>query len=115
MPTSDVESVITLDELDDRIMRHGAERVVFTVCMGCWQTARIAARWETNPVGVIAREAVRAGIGNRYPSSQPEAARFINELRAIAATIDAHRDEFERHLAGLKWTVSITDRRPYRR
>ena len=109
-PTSDVAQVITLDELDDRIMRNGEERTVFTVCMTCWQTSSLAARWETNPVGMIAREAVRAGIGHREPSSQPEACRFANELRAIAALIDAHRDEFDRYFAGFESTASFTDR-----
>jgi hypothetical protein len=68
-------------------------------------------RWDTNPVRVIAREAVRAGLGDRQPSNQPEASRFGNELRAIAALIDAHRDEFDGYVAGLEATVSITNHR----
>jgi hypothetical protein len=108
--TSDVANVITLNELDDRIMRYREERTCRTVCTRCWQTSNISPRWETNHVGVIAREAVRSGIGDRHPSSQPEAVRFGNELRAIAALIDAHRGEFDSYLAGLESTVSITDR-----
>jgi hypothetical protein len=112
---SDVENVIALDELDDRIERDGLEPTASTVCVMCWQTSRQSARWETNPIGVIAREAVRAGLGgsvradlgSREPSSRPEACRFGNELRAIAALIDAHRDEFDDYLAGLESTVNI--------
>jgi hypothetical protein len=55
---SDVENVIALDELDDRIERDGLQPTASTVCVMCWQTSRQPARWETNPIGVIAREAV---------------------------------------------------------
>jgi hypothetical protein len=109
--TSDVANVITLDQLDARIRRDGTERAVLTVCMKCWQTGTIAARWDSNAVGVIAREAVRAGIGDREPSSRPEARRFRNELHAIAALVTAHRDEFDAFLAALESTVSMSDHR----
>lgn len=108
---SDVTNVITLDDLDDRIRCHGHERSASTVCMTCWETSRTAARWETNPVHVIAREAVRAGLGDREPCAEPQAARFGNELRAIAALVDAHRDEFNDCLAALELTASITEHR----
>jgi len=84
--TSGVTNVITSDELDDRIRRRGQQEAALTVCSTCSQN-RSPARWDTNPVRVIAREAVRAGLGDREPSTRPEASQFGNELRAIAALI----------------------------
>jgi hypothetical protein len=82
----DVASVISVDELEARIQRDGHERTVETTCRTCWDTSRDAARWETNPIGVVAREAVRASIGSRDPSSRPEAVRFAGELRAALSS-----------------------------
>lgn len=107
----DVDSVISVEELEARIERDGHERSLDTTCRTCWETSRDAARWETNPIGVVAREAVRAGIGSREPSSRPEAVRFAWELRATAALIEAHRSEFDGYLAALQSTVSITEHR----
>jgi len=69
----DGSSVISVNDLQARIQRDGHERTVETICTTCWDTSRDAARWESNPIGVVAREAVRAGIGSREPSSRPEA------------------------------------------
>ncbi len=107
---SDVTNVINAEELEDRITRHGQRRAAFTVCSQCWDN-RSLANWHTNPVRVIAREAVRAGLGDREPSTRPEASQFGKELHAIAALIDAHRNEFDGYVAALGAAVSITNHR----
>ena len=107
----DGSSVISVNDLQARIQRDGHERTVETICTTCWDTSRDAARWESNPIGVVAREAVRAGIGSREPSSRPEAVRFAGVLRAIAALIEAHRGDFDGYLAAHESTISITEHR----
>lgn len=113
-PTSDVASMITLDQLTARIREHGKQRTAFTVCMTCWNAAGHAARWEANPVGVIGREAQRCGfVVDR--SSRPEAQQFAAELRAIAALIEAHRAEFDGYILGLAETSDLAAARKRKR
>lgn len=45
----DVASVITPDDLHERIRIHGQQRTAFTVCMTCWTTARHTSRWAHKP------------------------------------------------------------------
>lgn len=112
--SDDVATCITLDDLTARIKKHGKQRTAFTVCITCWNTSANAAQWETNPVGVIWREAQRAGIGSTNPSIRPEAVRLTHELRAIAALIAAHPEEFSDYLTGLRETTSLADHRRHR-
>lgn len=112
--TLDVTNIINSEELEDRIARRGQQQAASTVCPKCWEN-RSPADWDTNPVRVIAREAVRAGLGDQEPSTGPEASQFINELHAIAALIDAHRNEFDSYVAALGRTVSITRQQRRRR
>ena len=109
----DVASVLSLADLESRIQRDGHAQTVITMCRTCWDS-RDTARWESNPVGVVAREAVRVGIGSREPSTRPEARRFNDELRAIAALIEAHRSEFDAYLNELDASTHLTDRRRMR-
>ncbi|WP_102144322.1 hypothetical protein [Mycobacterium hubeiense] len=113
---NDVASTITLDELKARIEQHGKRRTAFTVCITCWTTAAHAAQWEVNPIGVIGREAQRCGCNFVVDRShKPEAQRFTAELHAIAALIEAHRDEFDGYITGLAETASLTERRRSKR
>lgn len=115
-PADTVASVITTDELTARIRRDGKRRTAFTVCMTCADRAGYATTWEAHPIGVLYRELHR--VGAHRPTGvqpNPDFERMTAELRAIAALVDAHRDEFDAYLAGLRTTVSLTDRRHDRR
>ena len=105
-----VSSLLSLADLDARIQRDGNASTAAITCRTCWD-GRETALWESNPIGVIAREAVRAGIGSREPSARPEARRFVNELRAIAALIEAHHGEFDGYRTALDATTNLTDHR----
>lgn len=104
----DVAAVITLDQLEARINRYGRGATTLTVCATCCTSAHAATRWEVNPIGVVAQEAVRCGFSGVIDSrSKPEARRFAAELYAIAALIRAHRDEFEDYISALARTTNI--------
>lgn len=112
-PALDVASYITADDLRARIKQIGQQRSAFTVCMTCAGRVNSADTWEKHPIGVLHRELVRAGI---YPPTpgygvEPEAARMVAELRAIAALIGAHRAEFDGYLSGLDEVADISGAR----
>lgn len=112
--------VITRDQLIAKVKHQGQQRAAFTTCMTCWQRCRYTQAWDTNPVSCLMREAARyehismrrALFTDRKlapPENQriTEAGRFRDELLAIAALIDAHRDEFDEFVAGLGDTVQL--------
>ncbi|MBF6302284.1 hypothetical protein IU459_32795 [Nocardia amamiensis] len=112
-PAVDVASAITADDLTARVKRIGQQRTAFTVCMTCAGRVEYSSTWERYPIAVLERELQRAGI---HPpglsrSTKPEAARMTAELRAIAALIEAHREEFDGYLSGLDKTVDLGARR----
>ncbi len=71
--------------------------------MTCWSTAHRWKSWETSPRDVIARDVHRYGFNDEDGINE--------ELRAIAALIDAHLEEFRGYLSGLADTVSLDQAR----
>lgn len=114
---NDVGSAITQQQLQVRVKEHGAQRTAFTVCMTCWSTASAHREtWESDPIAVLYRETQRTGGALVSPrSDRPERVRLTAELRAIAALIEAHRDEFDQYIAGLAETASLDAVRNARR
>lgn len=93
----DVRGVISREELAARLRRDGQQRTAFTVCMTCLSTVSRWPQWDKDPVEAMAREF----HGYRRHD------RLADELRAIAAVVEAHRDEFDGYLAGLGETVRL--------
>ncbi|WP_255785876.1 hypothetical protein [Mycobacteroides abscessus] len=114
---SDVAAFISRDQLLDRIKEHGQQRTAFTICMTCWSTAAShKENWETNPVAVMYRETQRAGAALAAPRPDaPERVALTAELRAIAALIHAHPDEFTDFITGLAQAHDIDDARRKRK
>lgn len=106
-PLSDVAAVISADELDSRITKFGEARAAFTVCTMCWPTAVGAPRWDADPVAVLDRETRRA---QRAPGRR-EHQQLRTELLAIAALIDAHRQEYGSTIQGLASATDLAVRR----
>lgn len=116
-------SVAPVDELRARVKRVGQARAMFTVCLTCVERHDHRGRgetWNTNPVAVIGREVER--VRSVYPYAlrdetatetrrRAERDRFAAELKAIAALINAHRDEFDGFITGLAATNDLTERR----
>jgi hypothetical protein len=97
---------ISRDEFVARVKQQGKQRSAMTTCMTCWHTAARWPTWDQDPVQAIARETYQGRRGDDH---------FRDELRAIAALIEAHRDEFDGYLHGLTQTVALDDRRAARR
>ncbi|OYN76837.1 hypothetical protein [Mycolicibacterium sphagni] len=114
----DVASHITRDQLMWRLKEHGKQRTAFTVCMTCWQTASDRSResWETNPTALLSRQ-MRRGAGGivyfdyRDPARTPHVDLMSAELHAIAALIEAHREEFDQRVAAASEAALFAHRR----
>lgn len=107
---SDVKGFITRDEAEARHKRLGHKRAMFSMCMTCLDAVSRWKTWQEDPVDAIRRES--ADLWNK---DQPRADQLRKELRAIAALIEAHRDEFDGYLTGLEHTISLADARQARR
>ena len=125
LDTIDASRIISRDELYKRVADIGQKRAAFSTCMTCWSTA---GRWPGDSATALYRE---VGVVYRTPPSHYDYAasrgdgeqcrdhdeakarrdRFVGELEAIQALIEAHREEFDGYLAGLDETVSLADRR----
>jgi hypothetical protein len=103
-PILDVAAHISRAELLARIKRDGVQRAAYSTCMVCLETSHRWPEWASDPVQALAREF----YGQREPT-------MLNELRALAALVESHRDEFDGYLVGLGETVSLDERRRARR
>lgn len=97
-PIADYALIWTRAELTAHVKEHGKQRTAFMVCMTCADTSSRWKDWAGDPVDVMAREF--------YGGRRDE--RLHDELLAVAALIEAHRDEFDEFLAGRKETVDLT-------
>ena len=92
------DSVKTLSREDyfARLKDLGQQRTAMLTCMTCGDTARRHGTWADDPRAAVAREieweGVRSGWGR---PSDKRGVRMKDELTAIAALIEAHKDEFE--------------------
>lgn len=107
-PLTDVAKVMTFEEAKALIAKHGQQRAVFLICMTCANTVSRYRTWEQSPTDVIGREGTSKW-------SQTGFSRMDRELFAIAALIDAHREEFDGYLVDLDETVSLADARASRK
>jgi len=99
--------LMTRDELIAKVKLEGIQRAALSVCMTCLETARRWADWRRDPVQAMARET--------YHGSHGADPRLKNELLALAALVEAHRDEFDEMLTGLAGTISLDAARRARR
>lgn len=84
----------------------GAQRAALFTCMTCAGVVCHYAPWDDDPVSAISREAPNYWSGYDHDgytrrSPDPKHEGFRRELRAIAALIESHRQEFDAHVAGL--------------
>lgn len=120
-PVADLTGrLVTRDEAVARIKRIGQKRAAFTLCMTCASTSdrhRNMHALTEDSVAAVARST--DGVRHAYPpyhgreetTQWRERERLRGEFEAIAALIEAHREEYEGYLAGREQTVSLADRR----
>jgi hypothetical protein len=101
--------VLSRAAFEDKVKRQGKTRSALTTCMTCWQTASRWKDWSQAPSEVLRRE-LPSWSASRQPHPRIDA-----ELRAIAALIAAHREEFDDFLTGLALTSDLETRRAMRR
>lgn len=92
----DASKVRTLsrEEFQTRLKDYGRQRTAMMTCMTCSDTARRWGTWEDDPRKAIEREVQweTSWRGNEHGE------RLRDDLIAIAALIEAHREEFEAHV-----------------
>lgn len=98
----DGRPVLTRDEFVAKVRRLGRQRAAMSTCMTCWGAAERRTNWGQDPVAVMRRE-----CGDWAHTDS----RLRDELLALAALADAHRDEFEQLLTGLGDMVRLDERR----
>ena len=86
---------LTRDEFFQRLKDYGQQRTALLTCMTCSDTAKRWKAWEEDPRTALERE-INWECGWRRTD---RGERLLGELVAIAALIEAHRDEFAGLLA----------------
>lgn len=84
-------------EFSDRLKNLGQQRTAMLMCMTCSDTASRWSDWESDPRQALDRE-ISWERGERYRARTDRGYRLHDELRAIAALIEAHREEFDAHI-----------------
>lgn len=105
-PLGDVAQIITRAAAVRRWKDQGAKRASFSLCMTCVETANRNPTFDENPIENIRRTLPAAYAANRERLDTEE-----RHWRAVAALIDAHRDDFDQLLADLAKTPTIAEAR----
>lgn len=79
--------VVNLADARAMQRRLGKQRFALAICMTCAHNVGNWAEWDDSPVRRMEREVTGGAFGRREPVIE-------HELRAIAALIDRHGDEF---------------------
>lgn len=93
-------TTLTREEFIARRKEMGEQRTAILTCMTCKDTAARWHDWDTDPRAAIQREIEWEHRGRWSRDDGRE--RLAFELRAIAALIDAHHDEFKQEVAKLR-------------
>lgn len=97
---------ITYDQFARKLRQQGQQRAAMSTCMTCWNAADRWKTWAVDPVDAVRREVL--GLRDNVEL-------FRRELWAIAALVQAHRDEFDGYLTGLNETTDLASRRRAKR
>ncbi len=108
LPPIPGRSIIDRNAFRAKLTRQGKTRSAMTTCITCWQTASRWKDWSLSPSDVVRRE-----LPQQWGGTQTNA--LDDELRAIAALIEAHREEFDGFLIGLAATADLSAVRAARR
>jgi hypothetical protein len=85
---------LTRDEFFTRMKEFGDRRTAMLTCMTCADTAKRWKTWEDDPLQAMARE-IAWERGEWYRARNDRGERLKDEMIAIAALIEAHREEFD--------------------
>lgn len=103
---------ISRDELRARLRDMGQQRTAILTCMTCVDTACRWLTWDQDPRQALERE-IQWEHRGRW-SNDDRGKRLYFELLAVASLVDAHRAEFDEHLARLQgieaWQATKAER-----
>ncbi|MDE2096522.1 MAG: hypothetical protein KGL39_04690 [Patescibacteria group bacterium] len=85
---------ITREQYLDRCKELGNRRTAMLTCMTCADTCRRHTTWDEDPRRAVRRE-IDWECGGWYGNKDRNGQRLREELLAIAALIERHREEFE--------------------
>jgi hypothetical protein len=85
---------LTREQFFRRLKDMGQQRCAILTCMTCSDTARRWGTWQDDPRRAMERE-ISWEWGGGYRARTDRGDRLKQELIAIAALIEAHREEFE--------------------
>lgn len=91
--------LLTREEFLARLKEYGQQRTALLTCMTCSDTARRFGTWEDDPRRALHREIEWETRGGHYWSRDERGVRLRDELSSIALLIEAHREEFDAHIA----------------
>ena len=110
---AEIHPTWTRAEVTERAHEWGVQRLSFSVCMTCWGTFERHSSWEDDPASCMVRHAM--GQTLKWGGRTPEKIAFANELRALAALAERHRDEFDALCRDLGDVVDLRARAASRR
>lgn len=84
---------LTRQEYVARFKELGRQRCAMLTCMTCSDAAARWGTWDDDPRTALEREIAWEGAGRRWHEDRGQ--RLKDELIAIAALIETHREEFE--------------------
>ncbi|HET8636927.1 MAG TPA: hypothetical protein VFL96_08755 [Acidobacteriaceae bacterium] len=91
---------LTREEFFQRQKDLGKQRTAMLTCMTCSQTAERWGSWEDDPRMALQREIEWERRGRWARDNRGE--RLKDELLAVAALIDARREEFDAHVSAIE-------------
>ena len=86
---------LTRVEFFQRVKELGQQRTALLTCMTCSDTAKRWGTWDDDPGRALDREITWECGGSYWRNRDDRGHRLRDELLAIAALIEAHRDEFD--------------------
>lgn len=103
------DKVKTLTRADyfARLKDMGQQRTAMFTCMTCAQTASRWSTWDDDPRQAMQRELEWEGV--RWHKDRGN--RLLDELLAIEAMIEAHRDEFDAHVSSTEQRRAWNERK----
>lgn len=88
---------LTRHEFFERLKEFGQQRTAMLTCMTCSDTAKNWGTWEDDPRRALERE-IKWEWGLGYRAREDRGQLLRDELMAVAALVEAHREEFDAHV-----------------
>ena len=96
--TASKVKTISRDDFHHRLREYGIKRTAMLTCMTCSDAAKRWGTWSDDPRQAVGREITWEVL--RIPS---RGTALLDDLKAIAALIDDHPDEFRELLERVQW------------